>query len=448
MISRRAMGAGAAVAVARIFSLLMAALQLPVLARSLTPTDFAAASVVIAAAAYFSLATAEPHTLAFQRHPGSPEAIENFSIAARRIFAWSAVGIVVAVIGGALTRSLEVSLATAGWGLGMAVTRLVSTAWLSWLKPWHYSFNLMASTGVRTGILLLLLLTDAPVWVALMSAGMASAAAAIVVGPPLWKLFVRRTARPPWTLAFGLNLTIASLFYAVLTNVSLLVLPALASSRDVAPFAAMLQVSTISAGAILGLVVTTMYPYVRAGWDAGFKALTRNRLDGVAVGIVSLTLVSASALTAGDGLIAKAIVGHGLTRADLLTVMVAGLMFASLGMIENWKHQLMLRSGTVAVRGLIAAAIGVTGSVVLPVLMAPSLGAAFAFLLGFLAYYCAMAWGNDRTNTGVAISLTAGVVLASSSLLRISANLEAMVLLLCGLGVGFVSATRFRVGST
>ena len=76
-------------------------------------------------------------------------------------------------------------------------------------------------------------------------------------------------------MRFGLNLAIASLAYAALSNGSLLLLSSFTTSGVVGQYAAMSQVAALTSGAVSGLLFTMSYPRLRLAWDKGHSALVR-----------------------------------------------------------------------------------------------------------------------------------------------------------------------------
>src|SRR5690242_14020411 len=115
-----------AVALARVFSLVAAAIQVPALARFLPPAEYAVGAAAIAAGVYVSLLTAEAPALAFQRFPGGLDASPGFSYARRQYYGAMVAFTCLCVAVGAVLGEIFVALAISGWGAGLASMRLTS----------------------------------------------------------------------------------------------------------------------------------------------------------------------------------------------------------------------------------------------------------------------------------------------------------------------------------
>ena len=407
--------AGSAVATARIFSLVAAAIQLPLLTRIMDVDEYALVGISIAAATYFSLASAESFILPFQRHPGHSQDRRNFKFAFVRVVAGSvAVGAI--VVGVAFLIGFgSLGLAITGWGIGIAITRLASTAWLGWHEPWKYALNLMVSTGVRTVLLVTLALSGWEAAHALAVAGIGSAVAALVLSPRLASS--QSPLEPPWTVRFGVLLALASLFITILLNANLLILPAFANSASVGRYAAMAQIGSFACGAVLGLVTTVLYPRLRSAWDSGNHLLVRSQSErtqqlAIAVGLGTLVL-----LRLGDGWLVGIIVGAAYVDLAVLPGLVLAPAFAAMGTVASWEHQFMLAGRRIAQRTAISALSGLASTVILATLYG-TVGASVGAALGFFLYFALMSLGNTRS------VITDGASLASLSLVTLFAMSE------------------------
>lgn len=422
--SSRFLNAGSAVAASRVFSLVCAAIQLPILTRLLAPSEYAQFAVVIAVATYFSLVAAEPDILAFQRFPSTSEDRRNYRYALLRALGISValglVGIIVCLFLGHVTLAIAIS----GWGIGIAVTRLVSTAWLMWGIPWRYAANLAASTGVRTASLLLLVMSGVELEFALMWAGLLSAAAALSISPSLkrrGKLKIR-----PWAFGFAIHLALASLAHTLLTNSVLIVSPIILGGHEAGRLAAMLQLATLSAGAIVGLFTTVAYPSLRKLWDDGAELTVTNhanRLSTVIIGIVASVLGFAAL---ADYWIVETVVGSTYTDHAVIPPLLAAMAFSSLGQVASWQHQFRLHAKTVSRRTWTAAGVGM-GLILVGSLTLGITGASLGVSAGFLLYYMLMRWGLDggKPIAGAAVTFfsatTAAALLPVESVSTVSA---------------------------
>jgi len=377
------------VAAARIVSLASAALQLPVLTRSLAPETYGIVAIVMVLSTYFALVAAEPATLAFQRHPGADDARRNYSYALGRVV--PAIGAVAALmlIVAAVTGDVAAALAVAAWGAGLAIARLTATAWLMWGRNWSYAGNLMASTTVRTGVLVGLVLGGVDGVVAVTVAGAAAAVAGLALSPR----FAPRGAflgESPWPRRLGYLLAAASLGVTVLTSANMVVLQGWVGPAGAASFAAMSQLSTLTCAAVVSLLLTALYPRVRRDWDAGHRDAVRSRLQTTQLLMLTVGAACVAALTAFDGLAAKIVVAPRLVDVPVLVLLTTAATLAGLGQASGWFLQLELRARSLAVRTAVAAGVTITLTVVsLLTPLPPDQGVALATLLGFAAYFFA-----------------------------------------------------------
>lgn len=381
----------AAVAVARVFSLVCAAVQLPLMTRMLEPAEFGVVSVAIAAATYFSLVSAEPTVLGFQRFPGSRDTNGNYWFASRRIAVCSALAALGVILVGAVLHNVMLSIAIVAWGTGIAVNRLVSTAWLMWGEPWRYAANLVIATGVRTLALVLPIAWGADASLAVSLAGVATALAALTIAPS------RRGGQPdtlrPWTWRLSLNLGLASLAFTLLMNAPLVMAPLLIGPDDVGRYAATSQVVMYSSAAILGLLLTVLYPDLRRRWDDGAHDDVRLRIRGLAESFLLVACGAILALSAGDSWGPRLIVGD-LGQTEAVAAITLSSALGSIGMLASWERQFELRVSQVNARAWIAALCGVAATLI----AAMSLGVAgvvIGYSVGYLIYFLVQASGSQ-----------------------------------------------------
>ncbi|MFF1571177.1 lipopolysaccharide biosynthesis protein [Leifsonia sp. NPDC058292] len=441
--TRAIVGAGAAVASARVFSLVCAAVQLPLLTNLLTPAEYSLVAVAIALSTYFSLVAAEPNILAFQRFPGERSDRRNYRYALTRTSLLLA-GVGVVTVGVALGfGQWKIALAIVGWGCGIAVSRLVSTAWLMWAEPWRYSINLMLATGVRTAGLVVLIVVGTDGVIALAAAGMASAIAALVLSPKV--LGVRALAQAPWPWRFGVHLAVASLAVTVLTNSALVMLPAFVSNSDVGRFAAMTQVATLTCGAVLGLALTVAYPALRRLWDADEVDATIARLDWLTEACLVTALAAIAVFTVGDYWVIHVVIGPGYVDGAIIPALTISTAFASMGQLSGWFHQFRFEAALVGRRTWASAIVGVVATAI-GAWAYGTTGAAVGVALGFLTYYLVLRWRTPISTgmTAVACLVFVIAVVAAalpSAIVSLVVGLAAAVL---AVGLGAHLAWRIR----
>ena len=443
IISEGRLGSGAAVGTARLFSLICAAVQLPLLTRLLVPSEYSIVAIAVAIATYFSLFAAEPVILSFQRYPGALEMRANYGFALRRSLI--GLGAATAVVVGLCWAFgyLPWGLGIAGWGLGAAITRLVSTAWLMWGTAWRYSLNLIVSTGLRTGVLLVLVLLGWDVLLALAVSGIASALGALLFGP-------RRNpngprAQAPWPVSFGVKLAVASLAFTVLTNVAILILPIFSSAHEVGKFAAMSQITTLSLGALSGLVLTVEYPRLRLDWDRGGEEAVRSRTRALQLTFLAVALACASVATVADGFGLALVVSEKYSDVTLVVPLMIGAAFASMGQLSAWLHQFSHDAGWVARGTAASAVIGILAITGFTSLWGAR-GAAVGGAIGFFVYFLVM---SHRTQvTALTKFLALGVLALSIGIgfdRSFAASFDGYILATSAVIAGTVSFRRWRI---
>lgn len=411
--ARALLGSGSAVASARLFSLVCAAVQLPLLTRYLSPGEYSAIAIAIAIATYFNLLSAEPVILGFERFPGSNAARFNYHYALMRTLGAVAVaGLVVALIAYPLGRTEE-AVAFAGWGAGIAINRLVGLAWLMWERPWQYAWNLMAGTGVRTTVLLVLILTGWNPLLSLGAAGLASAAAALIISPRIDVAATTRKMRP-WRFSFGINLALASFAFTALSNGNLLLLAMFAPSDLVGKYAVMMQVATLSSAAVLGLMLAVTYPPLRLAWDQGHHVSVRAHLVTLQLGCVFVASTTIFLAFVADHFFLKIILPEHFIDETVLAPLIMATAFATMGGIASWHHQLELDAGRVA-RGTAAAALGGILITLWLTSVYQERGAAIGAAVGFVIYLVTMRSGTNLPLLPTAVAIAA-LVLTSAAL--------------------------------
>lgn len=433
---RALLGTASAVGFARIFSLACAAFQLPLLTRSLTPDQYSSVAIAIAIATYFSLLSAEPVILGFERFPGTRRNRFNYRYALRSAALHLAIGAIVVALVSLPFGRLEYAVAFAGWGMGIAVNRLISLAWLMWEQPWPYAWNLAVGTGTRTAVLVWLVLSGWDPLLSLGVAGSASALAALALSPRLRHDLIGDDAmRRPWAFKFGASLALASLSYAILSNANLLILNSFAPTTVTGKYAAMLQLSTLTSGAVLGLVLTATYPKLRRAWDAGHTVFVQGSLATLQASCLAIAAVTVIVCYAGDNFIVKLVLPAHFVSSPVLAPLIMSTAFATMGGMASWHHQLNFHVRRVAWTTGLTAAFGVSATLVLTALLGER-GAAIGALAGYGLYLVAMQKGTRLPTKTIFLAL-GSAILTSGSLLT-SEN-QALVVVVPALIVLIVS---------
>lgn len=415
---RSTLGAGAAVGSARLFSLVCALVQLPVLTRVLDLESFAAVSVAMALAVYFNLVASEPVILGFERFPGDPDLRGNYRYAFTRTSALLAVATLALILIAIPLGKVEEAIALAGWAMGLAVNRLVSQAWLMWGRPWQYSINLIAGTGVRTLVLVLLIVNGVNPLVSLAAAGAASAVAALSISPRF-----ARSGVPPevqWRIGFGINLAVAALALALLTSGNLLILTPLLPADRVGVYAAMTQIAAYSSAAALNLLLAVTYPGLRRAWDEGRRSEVARTVSALQLLCITVACGAIAATYAGDLFVVKLLVPAPFVDPQVLSTLLIATAAATMGSMASWQHQLALEAATVSRRTAMAAALGLAMTVALAFVWHER-GAALGSALGFTAYLLIMQrgsrlpWSNAVALVVAAAATSAGLAFPSES---------------------------------
>ncbi|MDY0946747.1 hypothetical protein SOM11_12195 [Frigoribacterium sp. CFBP9039] len=407
-------GSGPAVLAARLLSLAAAAAQLPFLTRALPAEAYGTVAIVFALSSYFALFGAEPATLAFQRHPGSNGERGNYGYARARLIASMAILAVIVCVAGLLASDIEVALAVAAWGSGLAVARFTATAWLMWNRPWAYASNLMTSTSLRTLTLIGLILLGEDGMLAVATAGLVSTLASLLLAPRSSKTS-RKLETPPWPRQLGYQLALASLGVTVLASANLIVLQHFSSSEAAAPFAAMSQLAVLSSAALISLYLTVQYPSIRLSWDSGNESIVDRRLQRTSFMILAVGSACIAAFIFGNGWLPSRIVNPDLVDLPILTLLVAASTMAGLSQVNGWRLQLRLRAGSLAIRSSATAlALILLLFFFIPRVDAPSIGAAVVTLLGLALHFC-MTGGKALMKQPVLIGMVIIFIVAVSS---------------------------------
>jgi O-antigen/teichoic acid export membrane protein len=438
------LGSGAAVLFARVFSLICAAIQLPLLTRVLPPGNYAMVAVAIAIAAYFSF-IAEPVVLSFERYPGSIDdrAIYRYTLTRSLFLMVSAAAVLLALaypLG-----YLNEAIAFVGWGIGFEVNRVISFAWLMWQRPWQYAINLVAGTGVRTAVLLLLIVIGWNPLLSLGAAGLASAFAALLISPrvSLSRIPMER-ATPPWRASFGIHLAVAALAYTILTNGNLLVLTAFVAKPLVGRYAVMMQVSTLTSAAILGVILAVAYPPLRLAWDNGRRRSVHDALTVLQTACIAIASTVILVAYVADHFLLKLFIPSVYVDSAVLAPLIMATAFATMGGMASWHHQLGFHSGLVARRTVVASAIGIALTVLLTAIFQER-GAATGALMGFLIYLVMMQRGTGLPPRTVALAFVSLSVACSPLANAISPNLVALGALTLAAAAVFISLKSHRL---
>jgi len=402
----RVVRAGAAVTTARLASLSLAAVQVPLVAR-LVPGDlFATVPLTVQVATLVGLVLADPAVLAFQRHPGDAGDRTAYRWAVQVVTAVLCSGCAALVVAGTLAGVTGLVVGAAGWALGLTANRLSAVAWLAWGHEWRYTASLVGSTALRTGVLLAALLAGVAPWTALALAGAASALLAVALAP---RTTPRRdgTLRP--RLALGAGLAVGQLGLQLLGSAPLVVASALLGTTTTATLGAATQVALLL-GTVLNLVTTVAYPRLRRRWDEGAE---REVLVTLRLLVLACATGGAAALVltgAGHGALPRLVLTAPLTDGALVAALVTASCASSIALVASWAHQFRLLAGRLAGRSLATASTTVV-LVAVGTTVDGVRGAATGGLVGMLVHVGAMTAGSGVADPAsvCAASTLAGV---------------------------------------
>jgi len=419
--------AGGAVATARATSLVLAAVQIPLVARLLPADEFSVVPASVQLAGLVGLFVADPAVLAFQRHPGAVDDRRHYRWAVRWTILGLTVGAVALVGAGATSGLLELAVGVAGWTLGVTVNRLSAVAWLMWGREWRYTAALLASTATRTVVLLGTLVAGWSAPLAVATAGAASAVVAIVAAPRHRPADDAEPAAPAGgddvtpdvhrpTLQLGAGLAIGQLGIQVQSVAPLLVATALLGTAATGALGAATQVAALVA-ACLNLGTTLAFPRLRRTWDSGGAGavLTVARLL-----VGGCFAIGAWAVVTLDG--------------HLVVAVTAGVSLSSIGLVSSWLHQFRLHTALIARRSLLTAGVAV-GLVVAGTLVGGVTGATAGAVVGLSVYATSMIVGSGLLGPGSlasVVGLTAtglGVIVAGDESWTLVATVAALLAL-------------------
>ena len=428
--------AGGAVGTARAASLLLAALQLPLVARLVPADQVATVPASVQLAGVVGLVVADPAVLAFQRHPGSATDRRGYRWALRRVLLGLTAGSLGTLSVGLAAGVTPLALGVAGWMLGVTLNRLSAIAWLMWGREWRCTASVLAGTATRTAVLLGALAAGLSAPLSLATAGLASAGVALLAAPrgrdrvaapgghpregaagsagPGGPPGLEGPAAP--TLRLGAGLAVGQLGLQVLGTAPLLVATALLGAATTGPLGVATQVAAL-VGTALNLVTTVAYPRLRERWDSGRRGeatATARLLVGSAL---ALGAGSAAVLVVGDAALLRLALPAELVEPRLVVAAIAASSLSTTGLVASWSHQFALRTGVVVRRSLASAAVAVA-LVVGGTVVDGTTGAVVGGLLGLAGYAGAMLRGS-----GVA---TAGTV-AAVAVLAVGGTVGALV---------------------
>lgn len=373
------LSSGTAVAFAMAFSLIAAAVQLPILTRALSPHDYAFLVAAMASGTYFSLASMESPGLAFQRFPGMADNRGHYRYARRQSFHLT---IAVLFLSGLFILFFgyrDTVLAAIGWGSGLAAMRLVAIAWLMWGSPWRYALTLAASTGIRTVVLITLITQRVSPMSAVCIAGVSSALVVLSISPRL-----RHVALParPWPRFTGTTLALGSIGITMLANFDLIVLPHLTAAEEAGRYAAMTALATLSIGAMASAISTAIFPAALRQWENGreqtvLTTCRRVQLFILAVGTAGIF----TSLLLGETVLSR-LLGSRYAAAPLLACLVAAVTAYALGQQASWIHNLGMHSHIIRNSVILA----VTVNIPLIFILSPHLGARGAAIASVACY--------------------------------------------------------------
>jgi len=441
------LAAGGAVATARATSLLLAAVQIPLVARLLPADEFSIVPASVQLAGLVGLLVADPAVLAFQRRPGAADDRRHYRWAVRWTILGLTLGAVALVVAGAASGLLELAVGVAGWTLGVTVNRLSAVAWLMWGREWRYTAALLASTATRTAVLLGTLVAGWSAPLAVASAGAASAVVAIVAAPR------RRPAddaepsasaggddvtpdvhRP--TLRLGAGLAVGQLGIQVQSVAPLLVATALLGTAATGALGAATQVAAVVA-ACLNLGTTLAYPRLRRTWDSGGAGAVLTVARLLVGGCFAVGAWAVVTLCLGDLALLRRALPSGLVDGRLVVAVTVGVCLSSIGLVSSWLHQFRLHTALIARRSLFTAGVAV-GLVAVGTLVGGVTGATAGAVVGLSVYATSMIVGSGLLGPG---SLASVVGLTATGLGVIVAGDESWTLVATGAAVLALAGT-------
>jgi hypothetical protein len=293
-------------------------------------------------------------------------------------------------------------VAAAGWGVGLAWMRLVSTAWLMWDEPWRYTVCSTLSTVLRTAALCGLVAVGTRPEVAVAVAGLMSAIAAVAVRPHV-RGVPRGGDEGPRLL--GLSLAASSLAVGALQGLDKVLLPLVTSAHEAGRYAAMSNLSAYSLGAFFSILSATVFTPLLRLWEADEHAAVLRRLRSAMTVTLGLSaLVASLVLLCG----APALVGPDYMDVSVLAALLVGTGLLTCAQFTAFLYQFRLATTALQVRSWLAA--GVT----IPLLLvggrvAGEDGAAAAMVAGLAVYALGLQF---RSGMGVASTVATAPVVA------------------------------------
>jgi O-antigen/teichoic acid export membrane protein len=370
---------GAAVAFARIFSLIAAAVQLPILTRTLSPHDYAFLVAAMAGGTYASLVSVEAPSLAFQRFPGDSDNRGRYRFARRQYFQLTIAVLCLSILFVLFFGYQDIVLAAIGWGSGLAAMRIVSTAWLMWGSPWRYALTLAASTAMRTIVLILLIEQRTSPMLAVSIAGLSSALVVLFLSPKL--RHVTLPARP-WPRFTGTTLALGSIGITILANFDLMVLPHLTAPEEAGRYAAMTTLATLSIGAAASMISTAVFPRALRDWEGGREWAVRTTCRRVQLFILAMgTAGICTSLLVGETVLGH-LLGSRYAAAPLLACLLAAVTAYALGQQASWIHNLGMHAHVIRNSVILAVIV----NILLIFVLTPRLGAYGAAIASIACY--------------------------------------------------------------
>lgn len=388
-----------AITAARVVSLCATLIQLPLLTGALTPSQYAVVAAAIASAIYVSFASVEPAALAFQRFPGSQSSKDAYAWAQRRLLVAAPVACMATILFGLATDAVGVCVAAAGWGLGLAWMRLVSTAWLMWDAPWRYALASMVSTVLRTAALCLLVTVEVRPDIAVGAAGLLSALAAIAVRPRVRGVTKAAIDAPRW---FGLSLAVSSLAVGALTGIDKVLIPLLVDSHAAGRYSAMSNLSAYSLGAFFGILTAAVFPALLRSWEAQEHQAVLKQLRSTTIFSLWLSVVSASVVFLWGETVLAAVLGPAYVDVAILGAMLIGAGLFTAGQLAANLFQFRLATRSLQYRSW-TGALATIAFVCLGAFTAGAAGAAAGLLIGMTTYAVVIQWSSG---IGVAVQST------------------------------------------
>lgn len=345
-------GPAAAVLTANLVSMACAAALLPLLTRKLTPAEYALVAGVMAAALYLSVVIADPITMAFQRFAGQYSDRANFLYSRRRLALLIAPVLIVASVSAAATGRWGIAFAVFGWGSGFAAMRFVSNAWLMWLRPWRYTLALTVSTGLRTSIIVIMVLRGDDIFLALGLAGIVSGIIGVALGP---RSDGAASQGRPWPAFFGISLLLGTVGTSLLQAADRILLPFIVQPAAAGQYAAMSNVAVLTIGAALVTVRTVAFPVMMRDWAE--RRRLRSRTTTILALHASLILTAIAVIVielVGEPVLTR-VVGAEYVNLNVVSCLAGTFALLAIGQQAAWIHTVNLAAYRIRNRSIAAA---------------------------------------------------------------------------------------------